>query len=600
MTNSRSLSAALALITLLFASETVTAGGMHVREDTIEINGGPNRVFRPSEVVTLSFEAVDYEYGANRFKSIFLGVAPAAQDLRRATRANIAPWRLFCARMKDANKLYRASKFVPATRPDDDFDGLMRVQMKFPAPLAPGKYQIVYNQIPAFSSDRLVATGGLGEVIELGGADRPHAEAAILPFVKAFKQIITFTVSGQAGAVSSQTQAEDSLTVYLRANGEQPIYANIKGGITEKPLEFSWYVGPEFKLDKKNVIFRYMIFPIDSDWSAWTTADSVKYHFLPRGTLNFRVEAKYDDRKTSFVSQPARFNFVLLDHLVAKATSATLSKGPNDKQFESGGKVLETKLAFETVYAKSRALIVGVHKFDDNLSFREFPADKIQRDVDTLEKALLSNSFAVTKLFADRLTRDEIMTAIDAFVSASSENDRLFIYFSSHGFADKNSQADGYIATSDCQYNSPSVRCIRLADIGHQAKRALEGRKVRQVLIAVDSCFSGLGVISKAAGIPDFSRLAVAPGAYMLTAGMADQLAQIDPDLRMSTFTHFLAKGLQGDANLFDKNGIISLTELFLYTQYNVARQTDSKQIPMLGRLSGDGEMLFRPQYNAK
>ena len=85
----------------------------------------------------------------------------------------------------------------------------------------------------------------------------------------------------------------------------------------------------------------------------------------------------------------------------------------------------------------------------------------------------------------------------------------------------------------------------------------------------------------------------------MLTAGMADQLAQIDPDLKMSTFTHFLAKGLQGDANLFDKNGIISLTELFLYTQYNVARQTDSKQIPMLGRLMGDGEMLFRPKVTS-
>jgi hypothetical protein len=436
----------------------------------------------------------------------------------------------------------------------------------------------------------LVPTGELGEVTELSTADRPNAEAAILQFVREFKSIVTITVSNEAPLV------EDTLTVYLRANGEQPIFADVKGGITAKPLEFSWYVGPEFKLDKKNVLFRYQIFPIDTDWSAWTTETSVKYHFLPRGTLNFRVEAKYDDKKTSFASPPAKFNFVLLDHLVAKATSETISKGPIDKQFESGGKILETKIAFETVYAASRALIVGVHKFDDNLSFREFPPDKIQRDVDTLEIALANNGFAVSKLFADRLTRDDIMTAIETFVNGSKENDRLFIYFSSHGFADKNSQADGYIATSDCQYNSPSVKCIRLADIGYQAKRALEGKKVRQVLIAVDSCFSGLGVISKAAGVPDFSRLAVAPGAYMLTAGMADQLAQIDPDLKMSTFTHFLAKGLQGDANLFDKNGIISLTELFLYTQYNVAKQTDSKQIPMLGRLTGDGEMLFRPK----
>jgi hypothetical protein len=86
----------------------------------------------------------------------------------------------------------------------------------------------------------------------------------------------------------------------------------------------------------------------------------------------------------------------------------------------------------------------------------------------------------------------------------------------------------------------------------------------------------------------------------MLTAGMADQLAQIDPNLKMSTFTHYLARGLEGEANIFDKNGIISLTELFLYVQYNVAKQTDSRQIPMLGRLRGDGEMLFRPTYVKK
>jgi Caspase domain len=581
----------LALVTLLFVSGRASAGGMHVREDTITINGGPNRIFKPNETISVSFDAVDYEYGANKFKSIFFGVAPSSQKLGRATRASIATWRLFCARMKDASELYRVSK--PPARDDEDLEGLMQVQMNFAAPPTPGIYQLVYNRIPAFTSGKLIADGKLGEVIELTGVDRPRAEAAILPFVTNFEKITTFTVS-------NETQVEDTLTVYLRANGEQPAFANIKGGLTDKPLEFSWFVGPEFRLDKKNVLFRYKIFPIDTDWSAWTADTSVKYHFLPRGTLNFRVEAKYSDKTISFSSQSAKFNFVLLDHLVAKATPSTLSKGPNDKQFESGGKVLETKIAFDTVYAASRALIIGVHTFDDKLSFREFPSDKIQRDVDTLEIALVNNNFVVSKLFKDRLTRDDIMTAVETLVNGSKENDRLFIYFSSHGFADKNSNSDGYIATSDCEYNSPSVRCIRLADIGYQAKRALEGKKVRQVLIAVDSCFSGLGIISKAAGIPDYSRLAVAPGAYMLTAGMADQLAQIDPDLRMSTFTYFLAKGLQGDANIFDKNGIISLTELFLYTQYNVAKQTDSKQIPMLGRLIGDGEMLFRPQDNKK
>src|SRR4051812_40097912 len=107
MTNSRSLLAGSAFVILLVASNTANAGGMHVREESITINGGPNRTVRPNEIVSLSFEAIDYEYGANRFKSIFLAVAPASQKLQRPSRANVATWRLFCARMKDANQAYR-------------------------------------------------------------------------------------------------------------------------------------------------------------------------------------------------------------------------------------------------------------------------------------------------------------------------------------------------------------------------------------------------------------------------------------------------------------------------------------------------------------
>ena len=81
-----------------------------------------------------------------------------------------------------------------------------------------------------------------------------------------------------------------------------------------------------------------------------------------------------------------------------------------------------------------------------------------------------------------------------------------------------------------------------------------------------------------------------------MTAGMADQKAQIDPNLGMSTFTHFLASGLEGAAAHYDRGGVITLSDLYTYVQYNVAKQSNSQQIPMLGRLTGDGEMLFKPE----
>jgi uncharacterized caspase-like protein len=99
----------------------------------------------------------------------------------------------------------------------------------------------------------------------------------------------------------------------------------------------------------------------------------------------------------------------------------------------------------------------------------------------------------------------------------------------------------------------------------------------------------------KSVGVPDLTRLAVPKGAFMITAGMANQLAQIDPKLGMSTFTHYLAEGLNGGADILGNNGLITLSELFVYVQYKVAEQTQATQIPMLGRMKGDGEMIFRP-----
>ena len=78
----------------------------------------------------------------------------------------------------------------------------------------------------------------------------------------------------------------------------------------------------------------------------------------------------------------------------------------------------------------------------------------------------------------------------------------------------------------------------------------------------------------------------------MLTAGMADQLAQVDNELKMSTFTYFLTKGLEGAAD-YTNDGIVSLNELYVFSQYEVANRTRGEQIPMLGRISGEGEMIF-------
>lgn len=462
------------------------------------------------------------------------------------------------------------------------------------APLVEGKYYLyllsssVFLESPISNFDNRLYNKAI--VVEPRSDLRAFLVTQIRKLGGAFKLLRVVRVNdyGQAQKMNSD------LRLYIKVDGKTPGQTQIKGGLSEAPLTFSWFVrGNESSTD---VEFRYLLFPTESDWSPWSGSTSAKFHFLDRGRHTLVVEARVNDGRDFYeTSPPARYSFVLTERFVGKSDQYVIYKGDEKTGFTVGGKKIESDLNFEDIYAHSRALLIGVHHFDDNFSFQTFPKKKIEKDLDTLESALIRNGFIVTKLLEDRLSGNQIRSALDEIVNSSQEGDRILIYLSTHGVPDPNNGSEALLAGSDCFLRNPSQGCIPIRDLRYQAERLLQGKKVRQVLLAVDSCFAGLGVIRKSSGFPNYSKLATKNGAFMITAGMSDQTAQIDPELQMSTFTYFLSKGLDGQASIFDKDGVISLSELFLFTQYHVAKHTNSRQIPMLGRFFGDGEMLFKP-----
>ncbi len=573
---------------LAIAASSAYAGGLHVREDTVVFNNGLGNTVLPNQKIALSFSAEDYEYGSNEYKYVLLAVVRLPERLSNVSRNRLSRWTFYPVLRK--TPLSRFQK-------DDPDDDLANFKIAFSGPSTPGQYAIIYNRFPWFTRSplrpRAQPPSPPGEsfnrdTIQLfepdqGALDRVHAAATRyggdFTIIKKFE-------------VAEKLRQDDTLPVYLRVNGEVPLVSPILGGITDRPLTFSWRVGAESRLSIDKVRFRYQLWPDDDGWSDWSNQKEANYFFLPKGKHRFRAQAIYKDQTREVMSSVAQFEFTLDQHRVAKPSEEVIEK--TAKQFP-GARSNNQPIQFDKVYANSRALIVGVWNFDDVQHFPIFPRDKIENDVNAVESALINNGFTVKKLFESRLTREQIVGALETLISEAKENDRLFVYFSSHGFADRLQSTDGYIATSDCMFETPSVRCLRLADLENQARRALTGAKVRQVLFAVDSCFAGLGIITKSPGGPNLARLALHPGAFMLTAGMSDQIAQIDPQLKMSTFTHFLAEGLKGKADFFG-DGTITLTELLVYIQYEVARKTGSQQIPMLGRMVGNGEMIFRPK----
>jgi Caspase domain len=457
-------------------------------------------------------------------------------------------------------------------------------EMPFDAPMAPGIYRVVWGQVPVFFSSPLEPNAEFKKAFRATGVPRQRLVDSLLAYRGSIKEIARIRVTDKPIALP------DVIPLYLRVNDDVPAYATFAGGLQDKPIVLSWYVGQEFKRDASKVLYRYRMEPEDDAWGAWTSAKTVGFSFLHRGVHRFVVQARYTEGAQSMESIPATFQFTLPKEHVSKPTAETLTKGV------SGGSALVAEpIAFDKLYAKSRALLIGLWKFDDAARFPQFDEQKIGNDVSTLKSALQRNGFEVTTLVSERIRREDISAALSKLVADAGRDDRLLVYFSTHGFPDPLLPAKGYLATSDCSADDPRGRCFALDELAEHAQRATDGKRVRQVLFAVDSCFSGLGIAQKSVGVTNLNQLAVPQGVFMLTAGMANQLAQIDPQLGMSTFTYYLADGLNGKADILGNNGLITLSELFVYVQYKVAERTQSKQIPMLGRIRGDGEMLFMP-----
>jgi hypothetical protein len=547
-------------------------GGAVANLTRVEFDGGQT-TFAPGAKGTVRFMAIDYAFGGGQYAYMALAVVPIVSSIRKPTRPEIERWDVYGMLMRAP----AMPAFADATRP---------YEMSFEAPARPGTYRLVWGQVPAFYTSPLIPDAPFKHTFRPAGDARERLVDSLLAYPGSVKEF------GRIQVTDKPITLPDMIPLYLRVNDEVPGYATFPGGVQSKPIELSWYVGKEFKRGATNVLYRYRMEPEDDDWGAWTGVRSVGYSFLHRGVHRFAVQAKYSEGGRSMESIPATFQFNLPKEHVSRPTAATLTKG-----VAGIGATTAAPVAFGELYAKSRALLVGLWKFDDVARFPQFDEQKIHTDVSVLKSALERNGFEVTTLIQERIRREDISGALSKLVTDAGRDDRVLIYFSTHGFPDPLLPSKGYLATSDCSADDPRGRCFALDELAEHAQRAIEGKRVRQVLYAVDSCFSGLGVAQKSVAVTtNLNQLAMPQGVFMLTAGMANQLAQIDPQLGMSTFTYYLADGLNGKADILGNNGLITLSELFVYVQYKVAERTQSKQIPMLGRIRGDGEMLFMPQ----
>ncbi len=183
---------------------------------------------------------------------------------------------------------------------------------------------------------------------------------------------------------------------------------------------------------------------------------------------------------------------------------------------------------------------------------------------------------------------------IDEFFDQKKPDDLLVLYFSGHGVRDELGSL--YLAVKNTIRNRLRSTAIK-SDYIREAMD--QSRSKRQVLI-LDCCNSGaFSQGTKAAtgvSIGTATEFEAGYGRIILTASDSTQFAwegdKVIGKTDNSLFTHFLVKGLEGEADL-DGDGSITVDELYDYA-YERVRFATPKQTPSKFSSKQQGEIILR------
>lgn len=241
------------------------------------------------------------------------------------------------------------------------------------------------------------------------------------------------------------------------------------------------------------------------------------------------------------------------------------------------------------VHPDDFALVIGIEKYQSVPS-----AQYGERDAAAFKSyaigALGVPEENVIYLIGPRATRTGIAKYIEEWLPKNvEEKSRVYVYYSGHGAPDP-VKGQAYLIPWD---GDPSF----LESTAYPVSRLYENLqklKAKQVLVALDSCFSGAGgrsVLAKGARplvtvvetpLPADAKLSV------LTASSGEEIAGSLDEQGHGMFTYYLLKGLKGEA--VDSTGHVTLSALQSYISQSVkraARRQNREQSPQLKAADG-------------
>ena len=163
--------------------------------------------------------------------------------------------------------------------------------------------------------------------------------------------------------------------------------------------------------------------------------------------------------------------------------------------------------------------------------------------------------------------RTSLLAELPRWLAKPKPADQVLVYFSGHGFRDK--QGRLYLAPIDCDPQTPEATCIPVQWLRERLAACKAGFK----LLVLDACHAGTeqaegsSATVPAGEIGELFRDML--GVVTLASSTSDEKSQIWGEKQQSLFTYWLNQGLKGHADT-DGDSAVSIDELYNYVHRNV------------------------------
>lgn len=223
------------------------------------------------------------------------------------------------------------------------------------------------------------------------------------------------------------------------------------------------------------------------------------------------------------------------------------------------------------------AIIVGVAKYNHMpvLNYTDDDAYRMFAHLMSPQGGALSKD-QIAILIDEDATKKKILQNMKEMFEKADSNDMVMLYFSGHGLK------GAFLPFDFDGFNNKLFH--------EEIKTVFDASPAKFKVCIADACHSGsLNGLAARGGTTASTVIAnyykafdeVQKGTALLLSSKAEETSLESSGLRQGIFSHFLMRGLEGEAD-FDENEIVTIQELYNYIHKNVRAYTGNWQTPIL------------------